>query len=121
MPDLPPDDATEDARPWERPGAVRRDVAPHRGERLRFLAGVALACALLAYCLAVPALVALPLGVAVRIIARRDLARMAAGRMDPAGGAGTAKAATWAFLAAVLAVPPRAVLARELWLAFADF
>jgi len=30
--------AIEEARPWERPGAVRRDGEPHRGEQPRALA-----------------------------------------------------------------------------------
>ncbi len=47
MPDVPPAEP-EDARPWEAPGAVRRDVAPHRGNWLRALGSLALAFSLLA-------------------------------------------------------------------------
>jgi hypothetical protein len=41
-PDCQPD--ADDSRPWEQPGAVRRDVPPHRAYLLRPLAGVSLAC-----------------------------------------------------------------------------
>jgi hypothetical protein len=33
-----PDPDPADARPWERPGAVRRDCAPRRAEQPRALA-----------------------------------------------------------------------------------
>ena len=58
-----------DVRPWELPGNVRRDAAPHRGLLLFLLGGAALVCGFLAVLLAVPALVALPLGLAVRRMA----------------------------------------------------
>ncbi len=75
----------DDARPWEQPGAVRRDVEPHRGGLLRALGVTSLLLGALAPVLLLPALVALPLGVVVWMCARRDLREMAAGAMDPGG------------------------------------
>ncbi|HEV3258190.1 MAG TPA: hypothetical protein VG013_14995, partial [Gemmataceae bacterium] len=46
-----------EARPWEQPGAVRRDVAPHRGELLRLLATISLACSAAGVLLVLPAVV----------------------------------------------------------------
>ena len=54
----------EDPRPWERPGGVRRDCEPHRGRLLHVLGVLSLVCGMLSGCLA-PAILALPLGVAV--------------------------------------------------------
>jgi hypothetical protein len=102
----------DEPRPWERPGAVRRDVQPHRGPPLRLLGSLALnygVGALVLPCLAgVPwgLLVFVPLwlgglglAVAVLVVARRDLALMEAGKMDPEGRPATAVArdrARWA-------------------------
>src|SRR5262245_52620816 len=83
---------TDDPRPWERPGAVRRDCAPHRGRLLRVLGAIALVCGILALLLAVPGLVGLPLSVAVLRLSGRDLARMRRGLLDPAGRAETERA-----------------------------
>jgi hypothetical protein len=77
-------------RPWERPGALRRDCEPHRGETFRSLGVGVLACAALGSCLGAPAVAGLALGVVVWLAARRDRRLMAAARMDPAG-----EAATW--------------------------
>ena len=79
-----PDDR-EDDRPWEQPGAVRRDCEPHRGDVLLGLGRISLACGLLSLCLCVPAAISVPLGLVVWLLAERDLAKMAAGQMDPAG------------------------------------
>ena len=89
MPDVPRDEP-EDARPWERPGAVRRDCARHRGKLLHWLGRVALCCGLVSF-LGFPALVAVPLGLATWRMTRHDLREMAAGRMDPAGRGLTAR------------------------------
>jgi hypothetical protein len=95
-------EAGEAHRPWEERGAVRRDCAPHRGNVLRLLGGVALACGGLSWCLAVPALIGLPLGVAVWVVVQRDLDRMKAGAMDPQGRALTLQAMDWGIAGAVL-------------------
>ena len=60
------EDAPElDDRPWERPGAVRRDREPHRGELLKGPGVVSLVSGILSLCLLLPCLMALPLGVGV--------------------------------------------------------
>jgi hypothetical protein len=104
-----------DDRPWEQPGAVRRDCEPHRGPALRLLgwAGVTLMAGglPLGCCgtvllgpvplpggLAGPALLfllpALALTSGVAWAARRDLAGMREGLRDPAGRRET-QAAKW--------------------------
>ena len=75
-----------DPRPWEGPGAVRRDCEPHRGDHLALLGtvSVVLSAAGWVFSLLLP-LVGIGLGVAVVVMARRDLAKMRSGLMDPAG------------------------------------
>jgi hypothetical protein len=53
--------------------------------------------------LALPGVLA-GLGVAVHEMGKRDLAQMAAGRVDPAGAAGTRRAMLWGDVGIVLAV-----------------
>src|SRR5690348_2510613 len=102
-------------RPWEGPGAVRRDCEPHRGPLLGVLGGLALLCALLSpalLCLVPPPLglegfvpswlAGVALGGVVFTLARRDLRRMAAGLMDPEGEAATEGARNRAFGAVVV-------------------
>jgi hypothetical protein len=84
------------------PGNVRRDAAPHRGLLLAGLGGAALGCGFLSFLLAVPALVALPLGLAVRRMADHDLHEMRRGRMDPAGRRLTVLAQLWGTIGALL-------------------
>src|SRR5262245_15450275 len=78
-------DAGDDFRPWEQPGAVRRDCEPHRGVEL-YVAGVV---AIVICVITGPFIYTAPLGaifgVVVWLTPRRDLAKMRAGRMDPAG------------------------------------
>jgi hypothetical protein len=75
----------DDSRPWEQPGAVRRDVEPHRGGFLLLLARVALVLAACCFCFAPFLLVALPFTAVAFTLAHRDLKRMEAGIGDPAG------------------------------------
>src|SRR5262249_10861811 len=75
----------DEPRPWERPGAVRRDCKPHRGELLGRLGDLSLALGVLAMVTWAPALVGLPLALVVVVLAPGDLAQMDAGVMDPAG------------------------------------
>ena len=91
-------------RPWELPGAVRRDCAPHRGAILGVLGTVALMCGILAVVLVVPGLVGLPLSFAVLRMSDRDLARMRRGLLDPAGRAETEKAGDLADASLLLSV-----------------
>jgi hypothetical protein len=91
--------------PWQIPGNFRLDCDPHRGFLLRWMANIAYLCALSGLCffLAVPLFslfgrfgyaaclftclggVGGFLGLAAWLLARRDLARIRAGRMDPNG------------------------------------
>jgi hypothetical protein len=79
----------EGDRPWEQPGGRRRDAEPHRGELLVMLAHLSQVCGLGSLFVGAPALVGLPLAFAVRRAAGRDVAGMAAGRLDPRGQATT--------------------------------
>lgn len=81
-----------ESRPWEQPGVVRRDCAPHRGHVLVALGRASLVCGILSLCLALPALVGFPLGLVARVLAERDLVSMRAGVMDPRGRAQTERA-----------------------------
>jgi hypothetical protein len=75
----------DDPRPWEEPGAVRRDCPPHRGLLLMLLGASTLAIGLTSVCLVYTGLAALPLAIVVELLIRRDQGRMAKGRMDRRG------------------------------------
>jgi hypothetical protein len=94
----------EDGRPWEWPGAVRRDCAPHRGRLLRVLGGVSLVCGFLALTLGVPGVVGLPLSVTVLVLAGRDQGRMLQGLLDPFGWTETEKAGSLALRGLFLSI-----------------
>jgi hypothetical protein len=81
----------EEDRPWELPGGVRRDCTPHRSNLLILLGSVALVFGVLS-CVLLPALVAIPLGLACWVLVERDLARMRKGQMDPGGRRATEEA-----------------------------
>lgn len=99
MPDVPHDEP-EDARPWERPGAVRKDYEPHRGN---LLAWVGMAAMLGTAFVPGLGLILLPLSASVRATARADLARMHAGIMQPEGRPRTREALEYATVALILA------------------
>jgi hypothetical protein len=82
----------DEPRPWERPGAVRRDCEPHRGTGLALLSKVAVWCGCLSFLCAVPAILGIPVGFVTVQLANRDLARMAEGQLDPGGRDQTAAA-----------------------------
>jgi hypothetical protein len=84
-------DMADDLPPWQQRGAGRRDCAPHRAHLLLRLGSVGFLLSLLSP-LAVPAVLAIGLGAAVNAMGKRDLARMAVGRLDPAGAADTRRA-----------------------------
>jgi hypothetical protein len=110
--DTPDDD---DDRPWELPGAVRRDAERHRGPFLYRL-GVASVVAgflvpfvvlpitsanvpycrdvvcLTMLCLTCPGLL---LGIGTSVVSRADLGKMQAGTMDPSGKALTEEVKRW--------------------------
>ena len=126
-------EADADPRPWEQPGAVRRDAEPHRGPALRLLSAAgaaagalaallaALACAagarapagLFAFA-AAAALAALVLGGEVCRAARRDLARMAKGLTDRGGQGPTEVAEALAALGLLLGLVALALLVLTL-------
>ena len=101
--DMADDDHDDDNHPWEGPGG-RRDAEPHRGGLLRALGLTSLVLGGLAPVLVVPALVAVPLGLTVWAVARRDLRQMAAGAMDPAGWDQTKAGRNCGALGAVLSL-----------------
>ena len=101
--DLPPDAVPDEPRPWEGPGAVRRDREPHRGGLLLALGRAGSLCALLTPVLILPGLVALSLGLTVWVLARQDLAKMRAGLMDPAGRKQAGRARRHGLVAALFA------------------
>src|SRR5436305_1471581 len=76
-----------DARPWERPGAVRRDRAPHRGNWLMLLATLAVLLGVSSVLVLVTGWPGSLLGVLVRHLADHDLAAMQEGRVAPEGRA----------------------------------
>jgi hypothetical protein len=76
---------TDDDRPWEEPGCVRRDCEPHRGPFLRSMASFGTPLLYLSVFIPFLALLVIPVNITTWILARRDLARMRAGLMDPEG------------------------------------
>ena len=81
-----------DHRPWERPGAVRRDCAPHRAGLLLAVADTSLLLGALSLALGFLAVTGLCVGAAAWALAARDLRWMRARVMDPAGRSRTARA-----------------------------
>jgi hypothetical protein len=95
-------DADGTLRPWELPGNVRRDCAPHRGMLLMLMGLAALGFGFASVFLVVPALVAVPLGLATRRMARHDLTQMRLGAMDPEGRRVTVLSELWGVVAVFL-------------------
>jgi hypothetical protein len=79
-----------DDRPWEQPGALRRDCEPHRGRLLLKLGAAAYALGVVSAILFCLAPLAVLLGAGAWGLAVRDLTKMEAGVMDP-GGRGQAE------------------------------
>jgi hypothetical protein len=94
--------AAGDERPWERPGAVRRDCHAHRADLLLALASASLLLGALSLCLGFLAPAAFACGAAACGLAYHDLGRMRAGLMDPAGLAATRRARARALAGAAL-------------------
>ena len=103
-------DKEEELPPWQQPGNVRRDLERHRGGLLLFLAVVGLGTSfpvgalsflslalaleknlashvslMFAWIILLVALTALASSLTAAVLARRDLAEMRSGRVDPAG------------------------------------
>src|SRR5262245_51222887 len=115
-----PDQDGADERPWDRPGAVRRDRQPHRGAFLQLLGGGGAVLGLLAILCGVAApyspfapllaggWLVLSAGVSGWVLwaGGRDLALMRRGAVDPAGKGATEAARSlglWGLVAALLA------------------
>lgn len=72
----------------ERRVCFRLDCEPHRGNLLWWLGSASLCLGILALlpcCGWLPGLVGIPLGLCTRYMAKGDLMKIRAGRMDPAG------------------------------------
>lgn len=78
----------ESIPPWERSGCFRRDCEPHRGDMLWWLGFANILLAILAQvpcCGWMPGILGISLGLCGRYMAKSDLAKMRAGRMNPYG------------------------------------
>jgi hypothetical protein len=94
-----------DDQPWNRPGQIRRDALPHRGASLLLWARGGVLCILVSACF----LPAVSLGslicVVIAVMARNDLAEIAANTRDRSGEAETRKALVTAVIGLVIAIP----------------
>jgi hypothetical protein len=110
-------------RPWEVPGNLRRDFAPHRSVLLAVLGAISLVCGfasqfltypavlalprgimIAALFIAIPAAVSVPLGIVVARLAGHDLHRMRCGEMDPEGRRLAVLAQLWGIVGALLSL-----------------
>src|SRR5262245_33134122 len=107
-----------DLRPWEQPGAVRRDCEPHRATLLYQLSDMEEGFGFVSLLLGLPSLVGIPFGLWVRSQARQDLRLIQAGRMDPEGDDQTRRAlakATKGIRLSVFGLIAWTMLASLLW------
>jgi hypothetical protein len=129
-------------RPWERPGALRRDTEPHLGRWFMLLTGTnllvvvlsvaAVACLSRAIPIAVqvspgmfvspgdgllllPIALCLPIGIVTCALASRHLAQMRAGLVDSAGARATKVAQRVALLAMVVGAAAAVLAIRFLY------
>jgi hypothetical protein len=72
------------SRPWEQPGAVRRDCEPHRGSFLATLAFCSILCGFLGFLL-IPAVAGVILAGLGSRMAAVDLGKIENGLLDPDG------------------------------------
>jgi hypothetical protein len=98
------DEADDDDRPpWERPGAVRRDCEPHRGEMLVWLGRLSVWLIVATVVVgAVSVVAAVVVAIVVMAMASRDRAKMRAGTMDPAGEPLARKASRYGMAALIV-------------------
>jgi hypothetical protein len=81
----------------------RRDCEPHRGALIQSLGNVSLTVGGLSLCMfGSGALISVPLGILVWVMATRDLDRMRDGRMDPRGQAQTETGRTGGIVGIIL-------------------
>src|SRR5262245_21281131 len=79
------DQLENEDRPWETPGAVRRDCEPHRAHFIRLVGTISLTWGLLSICLGLTGVVGILTGIAAWVMANSDLRKMSKGIMDPSG------------------------------------
>src|SRR5437867_210725 len=83
------DECKDNDRPWESPGAVRRDCEPHRAHLVNLLGALSMACGIGSLCLGITGIAGLILGITACCLATSDLRKMSAGLMDSSGLAET--------------------------------
>lgn len=98
------DNQEGDERPWEVPGACRRDCEPHRAGLLLALARTSDWCFVLGTILVFPALIGVALGLYVWWMARTDVRKMSLGLMDVAGLGRTKSARALAIIGMVSSI-----------------
>ena len=76
-------------RPWEAPGAFRRDCAPHRAHLIKLLGTLSMSCGIGSLCFGITAVGGLILGIIAYCLGKSDLRKMSAGLMDPRGQSDT--------------------------------
>jgi hypothetical protein len=114
-PEPAPGTSGDDFRPWELPGNVRRDCAPHRGELLLLLGRIAEVFSIFFLCGIQNAMIGLVLGTTVWFWVRHDLRLIQKGLMDPAGQPLLERArrrSVWAIRCALLYL----IILAALWL-----
>jgi hypothetical protein len=94
----------KDSRPWERPGALRRDCESHRGGLIWFLGTVSSILDCLGFCSGFTAVPALALGITAWCMARRDLDKMDLGLMERDGRLATLDGRRYAMLGSILSI-----------------
>jgi hypothetical protein len=112
---LEPDLESDEVRPWELPGAVRRDCEPHRAKVLARLSLAGATCSLFALFLWVPGLLGVTMGLAVWVMAAGNLNKMRAGVMDREGEAQTKEALVMARLAVLLGIAFLLLIGCAFW------
>ena len=115
----------QDDRPWENPGAIRRDAEPHRGLSLVCLGLGSQSCAVIAAAISfigannhtpiieilfiLPCALGLLSAMRILCLAGQDLSRMRANEVDPQGRSITLLACDTACLSIILTHLPRLV------------
>jgi hypothetical protein len=92
----------EEELPWERRGARRLDLEPHRGRLISALGWASLVLGLLSFCVGVTAFVGVPMGIAALVMAHTDLAKMRDSQMDPRGQGRTRRGGDCGLVGALL-------------------
>jgi hypothetical protein len=103
-------------RPWEQPGAVRRDVEPDRGPTLILLGVVTLFWGLSSLVLCLPGPVSFLFVMVTIGMASNDRRRMHQGQRDPRGLRQVRRAENLAFAGMALTVTGWVVFPLLLWL-----